>query len=418
MLASGTALGQAIIFLCSPLLTRLYTPTDFGILAVFTALTGILGGIACLRYELAIPLCEKEENATSTFGVCVFACLFLVALTGLWSFLFADQTAVFFNVPELADYFWLLPATLLTVGVKTAFNHLGIRISNIKLISQSQLVLAIGRVLPQLLLGLTGIGAFGLLIGQGVGFAACALFLGFMLFRQIDLKFGPGSFNAMALMAKRYRRFVFFSTPSTLLNGITRLTPAMFLAALYNAEIAGWYGFAQLVIGAPIQLLAMAVAQVYLSRAPRLRESDLPGLRRLFYATSKRLFIVGLFFIGLIAIPGPWAFSLLFGEVWEQSGYITQILALLYLARFIVVPVSQTLNLFERQDLVFLWDFINLIALLGSFAAAKFWSLDYMTAIALYSAGMTASYLFHLFLIVHVLNKHTTKETASTAGPT
>ncbi len=38
LLMTGTAAGQAIVILLSPVLTRLYSPSDFGILAVYTSL--------------------------------------------------------------------------------------------------------------------------------------------------------------------------------------------------------------------------------------------------------------------------------------------------------------------------------------------------------------------------------------------
>lgn len=207
-------------------------------------------------------------------------------------------------------------------------------------------------------------------------------------------------------MASWHYRFVVFSSPSTLLNGITRLTPAMFLAALYNAEVAGWYGFAQLAIGAPVQLLGMAVVQVYLSQAPKLRAQGGPALKQLFLNTSTKLFWLGLMFLGCIAVPGPWLFAWVFGAAWSESGQIVQLLGVFYLARFVVVPISQTLNMFERQDLVFLWDALNLLALLGSFTIGALWKLNYSHTILIYSLSMTASYLLHFALAFWIVNKH------------
>jgi O-antigen/teichoic acid export membrane protein len=49
VLVGGTAVGQAIVVLASPILTRLYTPEDFGVLAVYASLLGILSTVAALR---------------------------------------------------------------------------------------------------------------------------------------------------------------------------------------------------------------------------------------------------------------------------------------------------------------------------------------------------------------------------------
>lgn len=72
VLAGGTAAGQAIVVLASPIITRLYTPEDFGVLAVYSSLLGILSTVAALRYELAIPLSEKDEDAAALLKIAMF----------------------------------------------------------------------------------------------------------------------------------------------------------------------------------------------------------------------------------------------------------------------------------------------------------------------------------------------------------
>jgi O-antigen/teichoic acid export membrane protein len=62
-LMTGTTIAQSIPVAITPILTRLYTPEDFGLLAVFVALTAILGSIANGRYELAIMHPEKDEES-------------------------------------------------------------------------------------------------------------------------------------------------------------------------------------------------------------------------------------------------------------------------------------------------------------------------------------------------------------------
>jgi O-antigen/teichoic acid export membrane protein len=51
-------LGQAITVLVSPILTRLYTPEDFGVFGVYASILGIVTVVASLRYEYALPLPE------------------------------------------------------------------------------------------------------------------------------------------------------------------------------------------------------------------------------------------------------------------------------------------------------------------------------------------------------------------------
>ena len=68
-LMTGTTIAQAIPIAISPILTRIYTPEDFGIFAIFLAITIIIGSIANGRYELAIMIPKKDEDAINIFAL-------------------------------------------------------------------------------------------------------------------------------------------------------------------------------------------------------------------------------------------------------------------------------------------------------------------------------------------------------------
>ena len=56
LLAGGTVIGNAILVLVLPILTRLYGPDAFGMLGVYMSLLDVLAVAACLRLDLATPL--------------------------------------------------------------------------------------------------------------------------------------------------------------------------------------------------------------------------------------------------------------------------------------------------------------------------------------------------------------------------
>nr|WP_274520339.1 oligosaccharide flippase family protein [Ectothiorhodospira sp. 9100] len=136
--------------MASPLLTRLYSPEDFGLLAVFAALLGILSVIASLRYQLAIPLPESDEEAAHVvvLGLIIVADMSLLA-TVLVIF-FAQPIADVFNTPALASYLWLLPLALLLSGIYQVFNYWAIRVKAFTPIARTKLTQAIATVSVQL----------------------------------------------------------------------------------------------------------------------------------------------------------------------------------------------------------------------------------------------------------------------------
>ncbi len=63
LLIGATAVAQLILILSMPLLTRLYTPEDFGLLAIYSSILAVISVVASLCYESAIPLPKNDETA-------------------------------------------------------------------------------------------------------------------------------------------------------------------------------------------------------------------------------------------------------------------------------------------------------------------------------------------------------------------
>jgi len=124
VLVGGTAGAQVLTVLAAPLLTRLYSPEDFGLLAVYVSLLALIGIISSLRYELAIPLPEDEDEGVAA-NVAALS-LILVGLTALLSGVLAWQLgpaiADLLGVPALAGYLWLLPVGALVSGSGQLFD--------------------------------------------------------------------------------------------------------------------------------------------------------------------------------------------------------------------------------------------------------------------------------------------------------
>ena len=62
-LMTGTTIAQAIPIAISPILTRIYTPEDFGVFALYISISTIFAVIVTGRYELAIMLPKKNKDA-------------------------------------------------------------------------------------------------------------------------------------------------------------------------------------------------------------------------------------------------------------------------------------------------------------------------------------------------------------------
>ncbi|MGQ9623675.1 MAG: lipopolysaccharide biosynthesis protein, partial [Candidatus Caldatribacteriaceae bacterium] len=101
LLAGGTALGQAVTVLVSPILTRLYSPEDFGVFGVYASLLGIVAVIASLRYEYAIPLPEEDETAANILALCFGVLLGMTVFSWIIIRGLGQRIIAWANVPGL-----------------------------------------------------------------------------------------------------------------------------------------------------------------------------------------------------------------------------------------------------------------------------------------------------------------------------
>ena len=60
---SGTAISQGILIAATPILTRIFSPENFGIFALYLSIVGTISLVSSWKYELAIVLPDKDDDA-------------------------------------------------------------------------------------------------------------------------------------------------------------------------------------------------------------------------------------------------------------------------------------------------------------------------------------------------------------------
>jgi O-antigen/teichoic acid export membrane protein len=201
------------------------------------------------------------------------------------------------------------------------------------------------------------------------------------------------SWRRILVQAQASWHYPVFSGSSALLQSSSQMLPAVFIAVLYGPMAAGWFGLGQRITGMPTRLVGEAAAQAFLGE---VAQAEGPAVYRLFKRTALRFFLLGLVGLSPLLLAGPPLFALVFGEPWRETGLIVQILVPLHLARFVVVPVAQTLNVTGRQHLHLVASLLAALALLVSFALGAWLDFSLTGTLLLYSLGTTAAFLFYL----------------------
>lgn len=348
LLAGGTALGQGAVVLASPILTRLYTPEDFGILAVYTSILGIVTVVASLRYELAIPLAKDNETAARLLIFSLAIVLGMSLLIGVGILFVGDWIVVWSNALALRSYLWLLPVGLFGSGMYQALNYWTAREKRFTLLGYTRALRAFGQVGIQTLSGVFGRGAFGLLIGFVVG-----QFLGVgSLLRQIRLPKRGIHLQTWIEVAKRYKNFPLYTTWASLVNVAGTQVPPVLFARYFSVDTAGFFTLTIRILGLPASLVGQAVGQVFYPVIAE-RNNDPEGARVMIERVATGLFVVAFPVFAVVGLWGPELFVIAFGEAWAEAGRFAQYLAPWLCLSFVSSPLSMFALVKEKQRQAF-----------------------------------------------------------------
>jgi len=196
-------------------------------------------------------------------------------------------------------------------------------------------------------------------------------------------------------LALRYREYPLVSVWGTLVNMSGLAVPALFLAQFYGTRDTGWFALVNRVLGVPVALIGLSIAQVYISEAAKLSKSDPQRLMDIFLKTTRHMLYLGLVPCVLFTAFAPWIFQRIFGQVWREAGEYARYLAFMFYASFINSPVTQTLNVLERQWAQFAWDISRLAVTVAAIAIPHWLGYGSRVAVLAYGLAMSLMYCVH-----------------------
>lgn len=344
---SGTTASQFILVAISPILTRIYTPEDFAVLALFGAFAQIAGVVANGRYEAAIYLPNDEHEAYKIAVLGVMIALSISA-TILFGVVFArNYIADLWKMPQLENWLWFLPIAVLFAGVFSVAQAANIRLGAYKAIATANIVKALVQAMLQVVLGLVMIGPGGLVVGRTFTNGAANLPLVRTALAQIG---GHQSWrwSELLALAKEYRRFPLYSAPAGLVSVGNANLLNFALPVLLGPTTLGFSTLAMRVLGAPLQQIAGPIGQVFMREASH--ELRMTGTaKRSFLKGMAALTVVSSLLFGSLYFVIEPIFGFVFGREWVIAGRYAAILMPLFAARFIVSPLSGAASLTDNR---------------------------------------------------------------------
>jgi lipopolysaccharide exporter len=346
-LFSATLAGQILGILAMPILSRLYSPSDFGIFQLFFSIVSIVAVYSCLSYGAAIQLAKNDEDAANIVVLCILLIMVTTFFTTVILLFFAGYVDLLLAIPGFSSYILLLPFAIISSSLASLFIAWFSRKGEFGIIAKGNFISSVFGKSVSLGCGYLTPTPFGLILGTIMNDATIVL----VLLRRIinDLYYLKiVSFEKMRQLARRYKKFPQYQVGADLAGVASTAVPPLILAIFFSSAIVGYFAMALMVIRLPSKLLGSALYQVFYQKA--CSEKNRTGsIKEIVETLHTRLITFGTFPCVLLMILGPELFTFALGTQWTTAGVYAQIVAPWMFFAFILVPLGAIFNVLEQQ---------------------------------------------------------------------
>ena len=401
ILSGGTIIAQALPVLISPILTRLYSPSDFGVLALFISITSIVGVIANGRYELAIMLPEKDEDAINVAAVGFLFNIAISLLFLIFIIIFKKPFLKLLKAESLSFWIYFAPLTVFFIGLFQILNYANNRFKLYKDISKSNILKSIASSLVQLTLGFLKTGTSGLILGQmsAQAVANTKLFSNIKktgLLKEIKKE-------KIKKMAAQYSNFPKFSMWAGLLNVTGYQIVNLLIGMSYGQKELGYYYMAFRILGIPSSFIGTAISQVFFKQATE-EKNKTGNIINTFNSTLKKLIILSVPIFGIIFLIIRPVFGIVFGKIWDKAGLYAMILTPMFAINFIVKTFTLVPFIYKKNIVDFAFQSgIFVMSVLPFCFGIK----DFNVLLVLYSLILSIYYFIYYIILRSVIMRRT-----------
>lgn len=347
-LFSGATIGQLIPFLTGPLLSRLYSPDDFGLYALLSSTAGILSIISTGAYEYAILTADDDDESKQLGLLSVLLSLIFSIFSSLILLIILIIAKPWIS-SSLAWIWIVVPIYVFLQGLLSASSYTLNRQQRYGRMSKGKLMRSATIAAFQIILGFLKL-PWGLFPGMVAGHSAATVYLFHGVKNLFRESVQAASLNNLKTIARKYYRFPSFTLPSQLLNELSVQIPVYLLKAFFTTAIVGIYALPQKMLNVPVSLIGQSIGQVYFQKAAKQKNNP-DALATTTASLFRFLFRIGVIPFSIIIVFGDLIFPWLFGAEWKQSGIFAQMLSPWLLFVLAGSPISKLFTVQDKQKL-------------------------------------------------------------------
>jgi O-antigen/teichoic acid export membrane protein len=367
---SSSVLTSLITIGLSPLVSRIYSTSAFGIYAIIFATASILSEIITLKYERAILLPEKSKDSIYVFWISVFLAALISCVLYIPIFIFQDHINRFHQLND-SGLIWSLPIISFVLATNVCVTNLAIKLMLFNAMASNRIYISILLNLMILALGYFKFQELGLIISYTLSSLFSSLLLVFIISKKENLY----NYNWIEFRYwfKRYINFPKFYLPSVAVESTSINVPNFFFMNVLGSSFLGNFNMSNRIVNTPLSLIGNSIRTVFNQAVAQAYSENKPHMN-IFKSNFYRLVLLSILPVGIIFIFGPAIFSFVFGNEWHEAGIIARYLSPVFFFRFITSPLSSVLTVYEKINYDFYIQIFSLTSLTILFYVL--WKMD------------------------------------------
>lgn len=394
ILSSGIA--QVILIITTPIITRLYSPTEFGEFTIFSNIAMILIPIINARYDLLIVNTKNDRSANILSQISFLISLLILLILIL---IFAISAWLYPNF--ILDFIFII-IMLFLVSLTNIFTNYLNKERKYKVLSLINVFRAGSMALLQIIFGLLALGSLGLIIGFSLSYIA-GITLGYKTFKK-HFNIVRDKEETKALFLENKNQLV-YSTPSILLNSLSFSVVVFFIGILYTNTEVGIYGMAIRVLGIPVTIISLGLSKIFMQQANDYYIEH-GNFRNLLLKFSSILVIVSIILYVPLYLFSEELVNILLGHSWVDAITVIKIVIPLFVIRLIVSTVSLSVIVLQKQQLELILQALFLIGTTVTFVISKMLNLTFLNFVSINTVVLILSYMiFFIALYYFAKNK-------------
>lgn len=345
-LITGTSLSQLISIGSVPILTRIYTPADFGYLGIYMAVVAVLVSFATFQYHNAIIIPKDDKSALSLLYLSVFVGIFLSLLLAIIIGFTFEFFGSWLNLDRNAFWLLFLPISLIIGCFRDSLLVYFNRKKMYRQIAISRVLSSLTVVIVSVVLGFTFRSPFGLLLGFIFGQIVLAAFL--ILKMLINKEFTKINLHSVKRQGHIFSGFAKYSLPAEALRILGNQIPVFLLNVLLSPTVVGWYNMSNKLLGLPTTVVGGAFTEVFKQRASEYY-SNKGNCTYIYGRMLRKMVIISIIPFTTFLFISPQLFEIMLGNEWRVAGIYAQYLMPMFLFKFFSSPLSFMYHLAGKQ---------------------------------------------------------------------